>query len=84
MLTSEQIGPLLTVKQVSELLHVHRNTVRRWSDRGVLTAYRISSRGDRRFRKYDIDQFLFRLASSKGYMINRDKLAVCDRSIFSV
>jgi len=72
MLTSEQIGPLLTVKQVSELLHVHSNTVRRWSDRGVLTAYRITSRGDRRFRKYDIDQFLLRLASSKGYMINRD------------
>ena len=73
MLTSERIEPLLTVKRVSELLHVHRNTVRRWSDRGVITAYRISSRGDRRFRKCDIDQFLCRLISSKGYMINRAK-----------
>ena len=34
MLTSERIEPLLTVKRVSELLHVHRNTVRRWSDGG--------------------------------------------------
>ena len=66
MLTSEQIGPLLSVKQVSELLNVHANTVRRWSDRGILQPYRIGSRGDRRFRKTDIDQFMYRLLLSKG------------------
>jgi hypothetical protein len=34
------------------------NTVRRWSNQGVLKAYRIGSRGDRRFRQEDIDCFL--------------------------
>jgi excisionase family DNA binding protein len=37
---------------------VHVNTVRRWNDRGILKAYRIGPRGDRRFNKADIDMFL--------------------------
>ena len=45
---------LITVGQVARLLHIHPNTVRRWSNKGILTAYRISKRGDRRFRKEDI------------------------------
>jgi excisionase family DNA binding protein len=57
---------LFSVKQVSELLHVHGNTVRRWSDRGILQPYRIGSRGDRRFKKVDINQFRFRLIVLNG------------------
>lgn len=49
---------LLTVAEVSDLLGVHMNTVRRWSERGLLTVYYIGSRGDRRFRRQDIDSFL--------------------------
>ena len=45
---------MLTVREVSQLLHVHSNTLRRWSDQGVLKAYRIGPRGDRRFRPEDI------------------------------
>lgn len=45
---------MLTVREVSQLLHVHSNTLRRWSDQGVLRAYRIGPRGDRRFRPEDI------------------------------
>jgi excisionase family DNA binding protein len=55
-------GGLLTVRDVAFLLHVHANTVRRWSDIGVLKSYRISSRGDRRFKREDIDQFLVSLS----------------------
>ncbi len=47
-------GNLLTVGQVARILHIHPNTVRRWSNRGILKAYRISDRGDRRFRKEDV------------------------------
>jgi len=50
--------PMLTVRQVAKLLHVHSNTVRRWSDQGILRAYRISPRGDRRYRREDIEYFL--------------------------
>jgi excisionase family DNA binding protein len=45
---------LLTTKQVAILLHIHPNTVRRWSNKGILKSYRISKRGDRRFRKEDV------------------------------
>ena len=66
MLVSERMETLLSVTQVSELLHVHGNTVRRWSDRGILQPYRIGSRGDRRFKKVDINRFRFRLILSNG------------------
>lgn len=49
---------MLTTSEVADLLHVHINTVRRWSNQGILKAYRIGPRGDRRFRKEDVDRFL--------------------------
>ena len=49
---------MLTPSDAAHLLGVHVNTVRRWSQKGLLRAYRISSRGDRRFRREDIDRFL--------------------------
>jgi excisionase family DNA binding protein len=49
---------MLTVKDVADLLNIHVNTVRRWSDQGILKAFRITSRGDRRFRPQDIERFL--------------------------
>jgi excisionase family DNA binding protein len=49
---------MLTATDVANLLHIHINTVRRWSDQGLLTTYRIGPRGDRRFDKDDIYQFL--------------------------
>ncbi len=49
---------MLTVRDVGQLLSIHVNTVRRWSKKGLLRAYRISSRGDRRFRREDIERFL--------------------------
>jgi excisionase family DNA binding protein len=49
---------MLTASEVSRLLHIHINTVRRWSDNGTLKAYRIGPRGDRRFDKDDIAKFL--------------------------
>ena len=49
---------MLTVKEVSEILHVHPSTVRSWCDQGMLKAHRIGPRGDRRFRPEDVDNFL--------------------------
>jgi len=62
-----EMGPLLTVREVARLLHVHANTVRRWGDRGILKAYRIKRRGDRRFKKVDIDLFLTEFNANQGY-----------------
>jgi excisionase family DNA binding protein len=52
---NSQIEPMLTTSEVARILNVHINTVRRWSNQGALKAYRIGSRGDRRFRKDDVD-----------------------------
>lgn len=52
------IKPMLTVKDVARLLNIHINTVRRWSNQGILKAYRITQRGDRRYRQEDIARFL--------------------------
>jgi excisionase family DNA binding protein len=49
---------MLAIRDVSSLLGVHANTVRRWSDRGLIRAYRITSRGDRRFRREEVYRFL--------------------------
>ena len=49
---------LITTSGVADILHLHINTVRRWSDRGIFKAYRIGSRGDRRFVRDEIIRFL--------------------------
>ena len=49
---------MLTIGDVAKCLGVHPNTVRNWSDKGILKAYRIGPRCDRRFRREDIDDFL--------------------------
>jgi len=49
---------MLTVSDVAYLLGIHINTVRRWSNQGMLRAYKLGPRGDRRFQREDIDRFL--------------------------
>ncbi len=53
-------GPqaLLSTAQTARVLNLHMNTIRRWSDTGKLTSYRIGSRGDRRFKWKDIKRVL--------------------------
>ncbi len=58
MANHKEFDPMLTVSDVARLLSVHINTVRRWSNQGILKAYRVGSRGDRRFRREDITSFL--------------------------
>jgi excisionase family DNA binding protein len=49
---------MLTTRQLARLLNVHINTVRRWDKQGLLKAYRIGPRGDRRYSREDVDVFL--------------------------
>jgi len=58
MASPKDMDTMLTVSEVARLLNVHINTIRRWSNQGILKAYRIGSRGDRRFQQDDITSFL--------------------------
>ncbi len=66
MINKDEMGPMLTVREVASLLHIHSNTVRRWSDQGIIRAYRITHRGDRRFKMEDISRFLTEMNASRG------------------
>ncbi len=55
---------MLMPGEVARMLGVHVNTVRRWTSRGILEAYSIGPRGDRRFRQRDIENFLVKRSSS--------------------
>ena len=57
---------MLTVREVSALLHIHPNTLRRWADKGIIKSFCITPRGDRRFMSRDIDQFLSLMNSQNG------------------
>ena len=61
MESDERMSDMLTVREVAQLLHIHPNTLRRWSNNGRIRAYRITSRGDRRFKREEIVRFLAEL-----------------------
>jgi excisionase family DNA binding protein len=49
---------LVTLEQAAKLLKLHRETLRRWDRQGKLKAVKVGSRGDRRYRKEDIEKIL--------------------------
>ena len=63
MANGEHMGDMLTIREVARLLHVHPNTLRRWSNAGRIKAYHINQRGDRRFKREEIARFLAELNS---------------------
>jgi excisionase family DNA binding protein len=54
----EKLPDILTLKQACELLNCHPNTLRNWDRKGVLKAIRFGSRGDRRYRRTDIEKLI--------------------------
>lgn len=66
MATNTAINELLTPGETARILNVHLNTLRRWSDQGLIQTYRIGPRGDRRFSKLEITYFLNELHKNKG------------------
>jgi excisionase family DNA binding protein len=60
------MAPIIPVSEAAELLHVHQNTLRRWTDQGVIQAFRIGTRGDRRYSIFDVQHLLSELQSHHG------------------
>ncbi|MFH1308248.1 MAG: PEP-utilizing enzyme [archaeon] len=49
---------LIDISSAAKLLGVSKITLRNWDNSGILKAIRIGNRGDRRYKKQDLDKFL--------------------------
>ena len=63
MANDNLVDNMLTVGELSTLLHIHPHTLRRWADKGIIKSYTITPRGDRRFLLRDITEFLEQMNS---------------------
>lgn len=54
----ESLPEILTMKQASELLNCHPNTLRKWENQGIIKCFRFGKRRDRRFAKADLLELL--------------------------
>lgn len=57
-LKKHEVPELLSLREASELLQCHPNTLRQWDKKGILKAVRFGVRKDRRYKKEDILFFL--------------------------
>lgn len=55
---SKDLPDVLTLKQTSDILNLHPNTLRNWDNKGILRAIRYGNRRDRRYKKEAILNFL--------------------------
>jgi len=53
---TSKISKLLKIREAAEILSVNPETLRRWDRSGKLKAIIISKRGDRRYRRDDIEK----------------------------
>lgn len=56
--TEKNMDELLTLKEASNVLKVHPNTLRDWDKKGILIAVRIGIKKSLRYRKEDIEKFI--------------------------
>lgn len=55
---NHKIPELLTLREASDILKCHPNTLRQWDNKKILVAVRFGERKDRRYRKSDIIKLL--------------------------
>lgn len=64
---------MLRTGEACRILCIHANTLRRWNEQGIIKAYRVGPRGDRRFRREDVAALL--IAQTKDSSADRIKLS---------
>lgn len=57
-MSKNDLSKLLKIKEAAQMLSVNPETLRRWDNDGKLLAIKVSSRGDRRYKKEDIQKFI--------------------------
>jgi excisionase family DNA binding protein len=55
---TENLDPLVSIREVADLFGVDISTVRRWEQAGHLHSVRVGERGHRRFRQKEIQRLL--------------------------
>lgn len=55
---AKKVVRLLKIREAAQMLSVNPETLRRWDRSGRLKAIIISKRGDRRYRKEDIEKII--------------------------
>ena len=64
--TGSPMISMLTVREAARLLHVHENTLRRWSNDNKIPSFRICQRGDRRYKRTDVTRFMIQSTAHAG------------------
>ena len=62
--TATDSPKMFRVGEAARFLHIHPNTLRKWSSIGLIPTYRIGHRRDRRFKLEDLTNFL--MADDEG------------------
>ena len=65
-ITTQNSVKLLTINEASQVLHIHENTLRRWCNRGVISSFRIGTRGDRRILESNVNELLSNMQNNHG------------------
>lgn len=60
---SEKKPEFLTIGQVSDIFHIHPDTLRNWEKDGILVPLRVGKRQDRKYRPEDIEEIMNKMGS---------------------
>src|SRR5687768_1486038 len=61
---------LISIKEASQMLNIHPNTLRRWDNQGLLKAVRLGARKDRSYQLEEILKFTSPKNAFKGDLEN--------------
>lgn len=54
----KRLPELLSLAEASAVLKAHPNSLRKWDGEGILKAIRFGKRGDRRYKREDLEKFI--------------------------
>lgn len=60
--SNERETDILTLTEVSKMLHLHPNTLRNYDANGTLKALRMGEKRTRRYRRSDVEAFINKMS----------------------